>query len=130
MKQNRSPAPRPHAPRGLPGAPEPLRPRRAPGPKRRCVGNGWIVVSATNFTRNSRHAIESSAHAAKTVRRVRGASPQQRLRFLSGFSSRGCPPTEDGLMDEAWGVDWVNECLWHGETMVRLPPKIFAVLRL
>jgi DNA-binding winged helix-turn-helix (wHTH) protein len=33
-------------------------------------------------------------------------------------------------MDEAWGVDWVNECLWHGETMVRLPPKIFAVLRL
>src|SRR5262245_121357 len=33
-------------------------------------------------------------------------------------------------MDETWGVDWVNECLWHGEAMVRLPPKNFAVLRL
>ena len=32
-------------------------------------------------------------------------------------------------MDEAWRVDWVNECLWHGAAMVRLPPKVFAVLR-
>ena len=33
-------------------------------------------------------------------------------------------------MDEAWRVDWANECVWHGEAMVRLPPKVFAVLRL
>ncbi len=33
-------------------------------------------------------------------------------------------------MDEAWRVDWANECVWHGRAMVRLPPKVFAVLRL
>jgi DNA-binding winged helix-turn-helix (wHTH) protein/predicted ATPase len=33
-------------------------------------------------------------------------------------------------MDAAWRVDWTNECLWHGAAMVRLPPKVFAVLRL
>ena len=33
-------------------------------------------------------------------------------------------------MDEAWRVDWPNECVWHGGAMVRLPPKVFAVLRL
>jgi DNA-binding winged helix-turn-helix (wHTH) protein len=33
-------------------------------------------------------------------------------------------------MDEAWWVDWTNECVWHGKEIVRLPPKVFAVLRL
>ena len=33
-------------------------------------------------------------------------------------------------MDEAWRVDWANECVWHGRERVRLPPKVFAVLRL
>src|SRR5262245_23613441 len=33
-------------------------------------------------------------------------------------------------MDEAWRVDWANECVWHGRERVRLPPKLFAVLRL
>src|SRR5262245_49075982 len=33
-------------------------------------------------------------------------------------------------MDEAWRVDGANECMWHGGAMVRLPPKVFAVLRL
>src|SRR5262245_16138835 len=33
-------------------------------------------------------------------------------------------------MDEAWRVDWTNECVWHGRERVRLPPKVFAVLRL
>ena len=33
-------------------------------------------------------------------------------------------------MDETWRVDWANECLWHGEAMVPLPPKVFGVLRL
>jgi predicted ATPase len=33
-------------------------------------------------------------------------------------------------MDEAWRVDWANECVWHGREIVRLPPKVFAVLRL
>ena len=32
-------------------------------------------------------------------------------------------------MDDAWRVDWANECVWHGGAMVRLPPKVFAVLR-
>src|SRR5438093_1612061 len=55
---------------------------------------------------------------------------QVSLRFLSGFSQAGAIPTEDGLMDEAWRVDWANECVWHGRERVRLPPKVFAVLRL
>jgi hypothetical protein len=38
-------------------------------------------------------------------------------------------PTEDARLDEAWRVDWANECLWHQGAMVRLPPKVFAVLR-
>src|SRR5262245_36976573 len=42
----------------------------------------------------------------------------------------GALPREEGSMDEAWRVDWPNECLWHGEAMVRLPPKAFGVLRL
>jgi DNA-binding winged helix-turn-helix (wHTH) protein/predicted ATPase len=33
-------------------------------------------------------------------------------------------------VDEGWRVDWANECLWHGSVMVRLPPKVFGVLRL
>ncbi len=33
-------------------------------------------------------------------------------------------------MDEAWRVDWANECVWRGREMVRLPPKVFAALRL
>ncbi len=33
-------------------------------------------------------------------------------------------------MDETWRVDWANECLRHDDAMVRLPPKIFGVLRL
>ena len=39
-------------------------------------------------------------------------------------------PAEERLADEAWRVDWTNECLWQGDAMVRLPPKAFAVLRL
>src|SRR5262249_31942901 len=42
----------------------------------------------------------------------------------------GAIPTEDGLMDEAGRVDWASECVWHGDAMVHLPPKTFAVLRL
>src|SRR5262249_50691746 len=42
----------------------------------------------------------------------------------------GAIPTEDGLMDEAGRVDWANECVGHGDAMVHLPPKTFAVLRL
>src|SRR5215471_2370085 len=39
-------------------------------------------------------------------------------------------PAEERLTDEPWRVDWSNECVWHGDAMVRLPPKAFAVLRL
>src|SRR5215471_2618189 len=39
-------------------------------------------------------------------------------------------PAEELLADEPWRVDWSNECVWHGDAMVRLPPKAFAVLRL
>src|SRR5215813_2632409 len=39
-------------------------------------------------------------------------------------------PAEEHLADERWRVDWTNECVWHGDEMVRLPPKAFAVLRL
>src|SRR5262249_37424917 len=39
-------------------------------------------------------------------------------------------PAEERLTDEPWRVDWSNECIWHGDAMVRLPPKAFAVLRL
>src|SRR5262245_65311955 len=39
-------------------------------------------------------------------------------------------PPEEGQADEQWRVDWTNECVWHGDEMVRLPPKAFAVLRL
>ena len=39
-------------------------------------------------------------------------------------------PAEESLADELWRVDWTNACVWHGDEMVRLPPKAFAVLRL
>src|SRR5262249_42073274 len=52
------------------------------------------------------------------------------LKFLSGFSQVGARPTEEGRMDEAWWVDWANECVWHGRERVRLPPKVCAALRL
>jgi DNA-binding winged helix-turn-helix (wHTH) protein len=39
-------------------------------------------------------------------------------------------PTEESLADELWRVDWTNACVWHGDAMVRLPPKACAVLRL
>ena len=51
---------------------------------------------------------------------------QVSLRFLSS----GCHTDRGWLMDEAWRVDWANECVWHGRERVRLPPKVFAVLRL
>jgi predicted ATPase/DNA-binding winged helix-turn-helix (wHTH) protein len=39
-------------------------------------------------------------------------------------------PVEQRLTDEPWRVDWTNACVWHGDAMVRLPPKACAVLRL
>jgi len=39
-------------------------------------------------------------------------------------------PAEERLTDERWRVDWTNACVWHGDAMVRLPPKACAVLRL
>ena len=39
-------------------------------------------------------------------------------------------PAAKSLADEPWRVDWTNECVWHGDAMVRLPPKAFTVLRL
>jgi predicted ATPase/DNA-binding winged helix-turn-helix (wHTH) protein len=37
---------------------------------------------------------------------------------------------EERPADEAWRVDWANECVWHEGARVRLPPKAFAVLRI
>src|SRR5262249_20850340 len=45
-------------------------------------------------------------------------------------SHAGARPAGEGRMDEAWWVDWANECVWHGRESVRLPPKVCAVLRL
>jgi predicted ATPase len=63
-----------------------------------------------------------------------GGAEREVLSEGSGFSQVSLPlgarPTENGPMDEAWRVDWANECVWHGDAMVRLPPKVFAVLRL
>src|SRR5262249_14381471 len=39
-------------------------------------------------------------------------------------------PAEGRWADERWQVDWSNECIWHGDELVRLAPKAFAVLRL
>jgi DNA-binding winged helix-turn-helix (wHTH) protein/tetratricopeptide (TPR) repeat protein len=39
-------------------------------------------------------------------------------------------PMEGRQADERWQVDWTNEYLWHGDEMVHLSPKAFAVLRL
>src|SRR5262249_4938992 len=102
--------------------------------KARCAGRGW-TVSASGFTCTSSHAIvrfEGSRRHNSTPgpRGKSSAKAQVFLKFLSGVSQAGAIPTEDGLMDEAWRVDWANECVWHGRERVRLPPKVFAVLRL
>jgi DNA-binding winged helix-turn-helix (wHTH) protein/tetratricopeptide (TPR) repeat protein len=39
-------------------------------------------------------------------------------------------PAEEHQGDEPWWVDWSNACVWQGDTMVHLPPKTLAVLRL
>ena len=39
-------------------------------------------------------------------------------------------PAEESLVGEVWRVDWPNACVWQGDTMVHLPPKALAGLRL